>query len=96
MRYVSNDGIPFDTEAECLEYENRLKKQIEEEQRKLAEKQKKEKEKKEKQKKRYANIIKNHEDLMKEIKNYEKDYNTKVFGGFYTDGMANILFELFK
>lgn len=67
MRYISDDGKVFNTEYECCEYENNLKKQREEErmrQEKLA---------KEKQE-RYDAIIKHEKELADEIHAYEKDY----------------------
>ena len=85
MRYISDDGKVFNTEQECLEHENSVN-----EERIKTEKLKKE------QNNRYNKIKEHYEELMKEISSYEKDYNTRVFRGFYTNGLSHLITELLK
>lgn len=78
MRYISDDGKIFNSEMECIGYENNLKKKKEEEKRKREEERiKKEKLEKEKQE-RFELIKKHQEELNKEIQSYQKDYGCMI------------------
>ena len=69
MRYISDDGKVFNTEMECAEYENVLRKKHDEEN------QKREEERLEKERqKRFELIKKHHNELNKEIQSYQRDY----------------------
>lgn len=72
MLYMSNDrkGI-FKTEQECYEYEQRIKREKENE--KKLEK---------KRQSRLNSINKKYEDLQKDIAEYKKDYGTRLEGYF--------------
>lgn len=74
MRYVSDDGKVFNTEVECTEYENVLKKKHDEENRKREEERLR-KEKLEKERQERFELIKKHQkELNEEIQSYQKDY----------------------
>ncbi|RKI83811.1 hypothetical protein D7V90_07930 [bacterium 1xD42-87] len=72
MLYMSNDrkGI-FKTEQECYEYEQRIKREKENEE-KLEKK----------RQSRLNSINKKYEDLQKDIAEYKKDYGTRLEGYF--------------
>lgn len=63
MRYISDDGKVFNTEHECLNYENKIKEEA---------KRKEEIEKKRKE--ASENITKHYRELCEEIAEYEKIY----------------------
>ena len=74
MRYISDDVKVFNTEMECSEYENVLRKKHDEENQKREEERlKKEKLEKERQK-RFELIKKHHNELNEEIQSYQRDY----------------------
>lgn len=78
MRYISDDNKIFNTEQECLEYENLLKKHDEDRIRK----EKLERERPD----RLKEINKKYDELQKLVSNYEKDYGLKqvpYFAPFY-------------
>lgn len=78
MRYISDDGKIFNSEMECTEYENYMrKKQYEENRKREEERIKKEKLEKEKQE-RFESIKKHQEELNKEIQSYQKDYGCMI------------------
>lgn len=66
MRYISDDGKVFNTEQECCEYEQRVKKQ----------RTKRERLEKERQD-RLSTINKKYEELQKLLSEYEKDYGVR-------------------
>ncbi len=70
MRFLSDDGKVFNTEQECLNHENFLKKKVNEERIK---REKIEKERKD----RLDNIKKTYEELEKLISEFYSDYNIK-------------------
>ena len=74
MRYISDDGRVFNTETECTEHENNLKRKQEEENRKREEERIR-KEKLEKEKQERFDSIKKHQRLLnEEIQSLQKDY----------------------
>ncbi len=76
MRYISEvDNKVFNTEQECLEYENAVKKSREEELKR------KEKLQMERQN-RLDNINRKYEELQKLITDYRKDYGVRMEGYF--------------
>lgn len=83
MRYLSDDGQVFNTQQECYENENVIKKiKIQQD------------EFMKQQKERYDSICKHHKDLMDEIHTYENDYKSNVFSGIYYSGLAKFISEL--
>lgn len=76
MRYISEvDNKIFNTEQECLEHENTVKKSMEEE--------RKRKEKLEIERQNRLDIINmKYEELQKLICEYKKDYGTRLEGYF--------------
>ncbi len=66
MRYISDDGKVFDTEQECCEHEQRIKKERERKEKFEAERQN-----------RLNNINKKYEELQEILLEYEKDYGVK-------------------
>lgn len=70
MRYISDDGKIFDTDYECLEYENNEKRRLEEEKilREIEEK---------KRKDRLFEINKKYQELEKLISDFGEDYGVK-------------------
>lgn len=85
MRYISDDGKIFSTEQQCSEYEKKLK-----------EEEKKQEELRKKQNERINKIRELGYSLMKEINDYEKDYDTKIFYGLYTDTIPQLIAALSK
>ena len=75
MRYISDDGKVFNTEQECCEYENRIKREREEE---LKRKEKLEMERQN----RLDTINKRYGELQKLITDYRKDYGVRLEGYF--------------
>lgn len=69
MKYISDfDGEVFETECECLEYENIIKKKLDEEIRQREELEIK-------RQNRVLEIIKKHEELQELVSKFYKDYN---------------------
>lgn len=66
MRYLSDDGKVFNTEQECCEYEQNVKKQRTEKE--LLEKKRQEK---------LSIINKKYEELQKLLSDYEKEYSVR-------------------
>lgn len=89
MKFVSDNGIYFDTEQECRDFERKYKEEV-------ARKEELEKIKKE----RFECICKLYIDLMKEICSYENDYKCEVFSGvfsgFFYDELVYLISELSK
>lgn len=75
MRYISDDGKVFNTEQECCEYENRIRRKREEE---LKRKEKLEMERQN----RLDTINKKYEELQKLIADYRNDYGVRLEGDF--------------
>ena len=76
MRFISDDGKVFNTIDECTEYENKIKRKHEEERRKKEEEIARRNELKKKQQERYESIQKHKKELLNEIYEYQKDYNS--------------------
>lgn len=75
MRYISDDGKVFNTEQDCCDYENRIRREKEEEL--------KRKEKLEMERQNRLDIInKKYEELQKLITDYRKDYGVRLEGYF--------------
>lgn len=85
MKYISDDGKVFNTEQQCISYEKSLK----DERIKQEELRKKQVERKDKI--RQLGFF-----LMKEINDYENDYNTKIFVGLYTNIIPQLITCLLK
>lgn len=73
MRYLSDDGKVFDTDRACYEYEQRIKKEKEYEEKLERERQS-----------RLDSINKKYEELQKDIVEYKKDYGARLDGYFTT------------
>lgn len=80
MRYISDDGKIFNTEQQCFDYERKIK-----------EEEKKQEELRKKQNERINKIRELGYSLMKEINDYEEEYNTKIFCGLYTDIIPRLI-----
>lgn len=80
MRYISDDGKVFNTEQECCEYENRIRREREEE---LKRKEKLEIERRN----RLDTINKKYKELQKLMSDYRKDYSVSLVG--YTTPFQN-------
>lgn len=78
MRYISDDGKIFNSEIECTDYENNLKKKKEEEKRKLEEERIRKEKLENERRDRFESIKKHQEELNKEIQSYQKDYGCMI------------------
>ena len=87
MRYISDDGKVFNTETECIDYESEITRKQEERCKMEAEIAKRN-ELNKIQKDRYNTIQKHKKELIKEIRDYQKDYNS--------DFSSKLLYELFS
>lgn len=87
MRYISDDGKVFNTEQECCDYENRIRREREEE---LKRKEKLEMERQN----RFDTINKKYEELQKLIVDYRKDYGV-ILEGYFTpfQELVNMLYR---
>ena len=91
MRYLSDDGKVFGTQKECAEYEEAIRRKQEEERRKKEEEIARRNELKKKQQERYESIQKHKKELLNEIYEYQKNYNSTAF-----DPLQQLLYELFR
>lgn len=74
MRYISDDGKVFNTEHECTEWENDLRKRKEEQARKEEERRIKEEKLKAEKMERFDLIKKHKKELYEEIDSFQRDY----------------------
>lgn len=74
MRYISDDGKVFNTEMECTEYENDLRKMYRKREEERLRKEKLEKEKQE----RFESIRKHQGELNEEIRSFQNDYGCMI------------------
>lgn len=86
MRYISDDGKVFNTEQECCDYENRIKKEKEEE---LKRKEKLEMERQN----RLDAINKRYGELQKLITDYRKDYGVRLEYSTPIQELINMLYR---
>ena len=92
MRYISDDGKIFNSEIECTNHENNLKKKKEEEKRKLEEERIRKEKLENKRRERFESIKKHQEELNKEIQSYQKDYGCMIL----IEPVDFVLRELFR
>lgn len=74
MRYISDDGKVFNTEHECTEWENDLRKRMEEESRQREEERIRKEKLETERLERFDLIRKHQEELNKEMRSFQKDY----------------------